>query len=248
MSDSTDYKWKFDLVEYSLTTGVSTDYTARVNTNNSLTVEDIAAAIAAERTDLREDTIIMVAKLIDAMIIDKVCKGNSVVTGSAIFQPAISGLFSGTSGAITDSNTIKVNINPSSDLRSSLEDVTAEFSGNVKELGGASIDLVTDVETDNIEGDITPGGSLVITGSKIRVADSEDGATVGCVRFINIETNEQTDVTKFATNTPKKVIINVPSSLSAGTYTIQIITSYSNGAILLKAARTIEYRINRTVS
>lgn len=248
MADSKDYKWNFDLVEYSLTSDVEDDYTARVKTNNSLTIEDIASMIAEDRTDLREDTILMVAKLYDAKVIEKVCMGNSVVTGTALYQPTITGVFNGTTGTTTEANVCKVSINPSSTFRSSLEEISLAFTGNIKDQGGANIGEVTDVETGLTEGEITPGGSLIITGSKIRVSDLEDGSQTGCVRFINVETNETTDVTKFAANDPKKVIVNVPSTLAAGTYTIQVVTAYSNSGTLLKAMRTIEYRRQRTVT
>lgn len=248
MSDSKDYKWNFDLVEFQLTSGVKDDYTARVKTNNSLTAEDIAAMIASDRTDLREDTILMVAKLYDAKVIEKVCMGNSVVTGAALFQPSITGVFSGTSGSTTIANQCKVSINPSAAFRSSLDEVTLAFTGNVKDLGGADISEVTDVETELTEGEITPGGSLVIIGSKIRIVDSESSEDKGCVRFVNVETNEATDVYRFAINTPKKVVVNVPSTLAAGTYTIQIVTAFTNGNTTLKTMRTIEARRQRTVT
>lgn len=42
-------------------------------------------------------------------------------------------------------------------------------------------------------------------------------------------------------NDPKTVIARVPAELAEGTYTLRIVTQYSNSNTLLKAPRVIEY-------
>ena len=51
------HTWIFDLRENTLTKDVKDDYTATVRTLHSMSVEDIARAIVAERTEYRLDTI-----------------------------------------------------------------------------------------------------------------------------------------------------------------------------------------------
>lgn len=247
MADTTNYTWTFDLRENSLTSETTNDYIAIVQTNKSLTIEDIAASIASDRTDLREDTIIMVAKLYDAKVRELVCQGNTVVTGIAVVRPTITGVFTGTSGEVGDSNTAKISIAPSSTFRSEVEDVTLKYSKRVLTTGGASITLVTDNRTGATDGTVTPGGMLVITGEKIKCL-GEDGVSQGVVRFTNIETNESTVVEDLSTNTPTKLVIVAPSSLTAGSYQLTIETYFTSGAKMLTQVRQITYEQTLTVS
>lgn len=247
MADKTEYKWLFELVECALTTDISNDFSANVVTMGSITNADIASSIAAERTDLREETIEMVLNLADAKINEKLCMGHTVVTGSAIFKPTISGTFIGETGEVDSAtNRKKISITAASALRTELEDVTLSFTGTVKDYGGARIRKVTDSDSGLTDGTITPGGTIVISGTKIKCVGS-DGTSAGVVRFINIETQEITEVTKLTVNKPSEVILIVPSTLATGTYTLQIETYYSSSGSTLKSARTIEYSLDLTV-
>ena len=79
-----NYKWFFDLEEYTMTKDVKEDYIAKVKTLKSLTIEGVANAIAAERTEYRPGTIVNICNLVDEKIRQLVCQGNTVVTGSAL--------------------------------------------------------------------------------------------------------------------------------------------------------------------
>lgn len=246
MADKTDYKWLFDLIKCAFTTKVSNDYIAKVHSTGSITLSDIASAIAAERTDLRSETIEMVADLIDEKIIQKLCTGHTVVTGSAIFQPIISGTFTGKTGTVDSTkNRKKVSVSVSAALRTALEDVVLEYTGHSKDLGGAEIGNVTDSRTGNTEGIITPGGGLIIEGSKIKCVNA-DGSDTGTVSLTNLETNAVTEM-EILTNEPRKLVVIIPSTLQAGSYTLQIETYYSTAGTQLKSARVIEYGLTLTV-
>lgn len=247
MSDTTSFKIYFDLVEFGLTTNNETDYRASVKTNKSLTLSDIAAAIASERTDLRKETIEMVLKVADEKIIEKVCSGHTVVTGTSLIQPVVTGTFTGKSGTIDSTkNVCKISINPSTAFRQSASQVELEFSGYVKDLGGACINLVTDSRTGAIDGTITPGGGLLIEGTKIRCVNA-DGSGAGTISLINKETGDVTELTDILRNEPKNVSVIIPSDLGAGTYTLRIETYYSSANKQLKSVRQIDYSIALTV-
>lgn len=248
-SDTTTFNWYYDLVEYAMTTDVTNDYIAKVKTANSITIEDIASSIAADRTDLREDTIIMVANLIADKVRQYVCQGNTVVTGVSVLKPTITGTFTGSTGNFGDNNACKVSISPCSALRDDIDEVTPIFTGNVKSNGGAYIGLVTDRRSGLTDGTITPGGAIVITGTKIKCL-AADGETAGVVRFTNIETNEETvvDTGDFVSNNPSEVVVIVPSTLTSGTYNLTIETYFSNNSTMLKEARVITYDQTLTVA
>lgn len=240
MADTTNYSWLFDLRENTLTTDVTNDYIAVVRTNKSLTISDIASSIAADRTDLREDTITMVAKLIDDKIRQFVCQGKIVVTDNAIYTPVITGNFIGKEGTLGENNKCKVSITPSSTFRSDISMVEATFSKHTQSSGGAVISLVTDNRTKLTDGTITPGGQVIIKGEKIKSVGA-DGVSEGVIKLINIETNEETIIDDLSTNTPKQLNIVAPATLATGSYTLVIETYYSSGSTLLKEPRTITY-------
>lgn len=241
MSENMEYVWKFDLEEYAMTKDVAEDYTAKVSTIQSKGIEAIAQAIAAERTEYRESTIVNIAQLIDEKIRQFVCQGNTVVTGTALYAPSIEGVFIGKTGEVDPvRNHCVVNIAPSQAMRKELEKVKPVFSGFVKDLGGARIALVTDSSTGLTDGTITPGEILVVTGSKIKCINAE-GTSIGKVCFVNTETQAETTVANLAVNDPSRLIFNVPVSLADGTYTLRIETYFSTATMRLKSVRVLEY-------
>ena len=107
------YKWFFDLTENLLTKDVTNDYIATVKTLLPKTVDNLADDIVKE-TAYNRETVIGVITLYDKKIIESVCQGNTVNTGSTLYAPALPGSFIGTDGVV-DRTKHKpyVNINPS---------------------------------------------------------------------------------------------------------------------------------------
>lgn len=224
-----------------MTKDVKEDYVASVVTLHSMTVDDIARAIVAERTEYRVDTIVNIANLIDEKIRQLVCQGNTVVTGSAFYSPSITGVFMGKNGTFDpDVNACTVNVSPSQALRDEVTTVTPSFSGYVKELGGARLSLVRDVTSGKTDGTITPGGIVEVIGTKIKCVNA-DGTGMGRVLFVNQETQAETEVTLLALNEASRLMFTVPASLTAGSYTLRVETYFSAGSTQLKSVRTIDY-------
>jgi hypothetical protein len=130
---------------------------------------------------------------------------------------------------------------PTAELRTALGEVGVEVLG-VKE-SGAYIGLVTDVATGKTDGTITPNEDIIIEGDKIKVAPEEEGYGV----FFADEGGTETPVThRLTENNPKKVIARVPA-LAAGTYTLKVVTRFSQSNFLLKEPRNIIYSQPLTV-
>lgn len=234
------YKWFFDLAENLLTKDVTNDYTATVKTLLPKTVENIADEIVKETANNRE-TVIGIITLYDKKIIESVCQGNTVNTGSALYAPALPGSFVGTSGTIDPAkHKAYVNINPSAAFRKELETVRPVFSGNVLDSGGARLALVTDSATGRTDGFMTPGNTIDITGKKIRCLNA-DGSGIGSIKFVNAETEAAATITSTTINEPSRIIIVVPANLPEGTYRLEVETYYSNALTLLKDPRKLIY-------
>ena len=247
VSDSKESKWNFDLAQYFLSSSGNASYRASISEKKTLKMTDIAALIEAEKKGLRKETIAMVASLLDANIIKVLCEGCAVVTGSAVFQPMITGVFKNIIGKIDPKiNEYKISTAMGEELRKSLDAVEPVFTGRVREAAGASISLVTDLNTGSKDGLLSPGGALIITGNKIKCVNA-DGSGHGIIRLINTETNEVTQLTGIVENLPKSIICVAPRTLKKGTYTMQIETYYTRGSTLLKTARTLEYSLPLTV-
>lgn len=241
MSDNKNYTWLYDLKDNAMTKDVKEDYVATVRTLHSMTVEDIARAIVAERTEFRLDTIVNIANLIDEKIRHFVCQGNTVVTGSAQYAPSITGVFMGKGGTFDPAiHSLGVNITPAKALRDEVAKVTPEFSGYVKDLGGARIGLVKDTQTGKTDGSLTPGGIVEVTGNKIKSVNA-DGTAIGKVVLVNTETQAETEITSLAINDPSRLMFSVPANLPEGTYKLRVETYFSTNLQRLKNVRSIDY-------
>lgn len=239
-----DFIWPFDLEEYTVTKDVTNDYFGRVKAKGPVTEADIAKAICEERTEFRPSTIETVQTLVAEKIRQLVGRGYSVVTGTANYMPTVSGLFIGTEGVVDPLvNKCEVSIAPSNEMRKTLSQVKLEFSGRAKSLGGARIALVRDVATDRVDGFITPGQQIDVTGIKIRCVGA-DGKSQGSVKLVNNETNAvAATITSLGLNTPSRLMFVVPAGLEKGTYRLEIETYFSTSTKLLKAARTLTYEM-----
>ncbi|MCS2889594.1 DUF4469 domain-containing protein [Parabacteroides faecis] len=249
MADTkTNYVWSFDLSEYTMTKDVKEDYTAVVQSKKSLTIDDVARAISAERTEYRVDTIKNINTLVDEKIRQLVCDGYTVVTGSAQYAPSVTGLFIGDKGVVDPAvNKCEVNITPSQAMRAEVAKVTAKFSGNVRSMGGARISLVKDVTTGKTNGTITPGGMLDVTGTKIRCTGA-DGTGLGSVKLLKL--SDQTvaaSITQLGINDPSRLMFTLPTGITDGEYQLVVETWFSSASTLLKQSRTLVYPLTLKV-
>jgi hypothetical protein len=121
-------------------------------------------------------------------------------------------------------------------MRSVLDTVSVEVLGEKN--SGAFIGLVTDIATDKTDGTITPNEDIIVTGDKIKVAPEEE-AGLG-IFFVDTNGTETAVTHKLTENTPKRLIFRVPA-LSDGTYTLKVVTRFSNAQHMLNEPRIIIY-------
>jgi hypothetical protein len=237
MSKALSFIWKIWLRLNLLTQEVENDYIAEVSTTgNTIHNVEIATRIVKERSELRYETILSILDERDGIVREAIQNGSSVQDGVVHIAPRVLGTWIGSDRTVDPSkhkNT--VSITPTAELREALTHVRLEVLG-VKD-SGAYIGLVTDVATKATDGHITPSSIIVITGDKLRIfPETEEGLGV----FFVDESGTSIPVELISQNEPKKITALVPA-LTSGTYTLQIVTRFTNGNTLLKVPRVIVY-------
>ena len=237
MTKIIDYIWKIWLRLSFLTQHVENNYSGEVSTvGHTVRNEDIARRIVNERSELRYETILAILNERDSIVIEAILTGSSVQDGVVHIAPSVTGLWTSSDRVIDPSKQkATVSVVPTATLRELLSEVRLEILG-LKD-SGAYIGLVTDAATKAVDGRITPGGIMIITGDKMRIAPDGDPQTG--IFFIDAD-GVKTPVTQISQNEPKKLTALIPP-LSAGTYTLQVVTRYTTGKTLLKEARTLVY-------
>jgi len=233
------YLWKIWLRLNLLTLDVENDYVGEVSSfGHTLTNEEIAQSIVQDRTEWRYETILSILNERDEKVIETVQNGSSFQDGVVHIAPRPTGTWIGSDHKVDpEKHKASVTITATARLREALSLVKLEVLG-VKD-SGAYIGLVTDVATKATDGHITANSNIIISGDKLRIFP-EDEAGLG-IFFID-ESGVETPAAQIAQNDPKKLMALVPA-LAPGTYSLQIVTRYSNGTTALKAARILVYNM-----
>jgi hypothetical protein len=241
MSSVIQFLWKVWLRLNLLTPDVDNDYVGEVSTTGrTIRNTEIAAAIVEEGSEIKFDTIISILQQRDRIVRHKLQEGCSVQDGVSRISPRVSGVWHGQNAKFDPAtHRITVDMSAAPELREALTRVGVEVLG-VKE-GGGIIGLVTDAATGKIDGTVTRGDDIIITGEKIRIAPDNTDPYGVFVR--SSETGEAHRIThRLVQNDPKKVIARLPN-VPAGLYTLEIVTRFCGGGRLLNEARTITYDV-----
>jgi hypothetical protein len=233
------FLWKVFMRTNLLTKDNENDYIAEVSTvGNTARNEDIANAIIAEGSEIKYDTLLNILNRSDRIKRAFLIEGRGVQDGVAHIAPRVSGSWEGANAKFSgDTHSLGFDMTMAPELREELKDVGVEVLG-MKD-SGAYIGTVTDASTGKATGVITPNEDVIIEGAKIRVAPDDDE---NCGVFLTrAQTGETVRITKrYTQNDPSKIIARVPE-LSAGQYTLSVVTAFSNSKQLLKTPRTIVY-------
>jgi hypothetical protein len=219
--------------------GVPGKYVARTDDEASLSIEEVCASMKNRggSTARYEDLVEHVKGYFDEAAY-QLADGFSVRNDYFSIHPKIGGTFEGPDEKIDPA---KHRIDFSFRVRSRLRELAGKITIVIEGVadGSGFIDHVLDVHSDTVDNALSPGYSIVITGSKIKVdGDKPDTG----LYFVNRADGERTKATEhFAENGASKVIATIPASLAAGTYHVEIVTQFTNGSVFLKEPRTIEF-------
>ena len=201
-------------------------YHAKTMFRNKVVMEDIAKdlIVTGILKNNSADDILFIWEKINAAIKDRILNGSLVDSGLGIMYAKVSGSFDSKLSEFNPAlHTIDFGFRTTKELKELAASVTPVIAQGNEIL--PEILSVFDMES-KLEGQLTPGGDVIIKGKNIMIAgENED---VG-LYFTNDADGTETVVKaeKIIRNTGTEVICDIPE-LAAGTYTLSVKTQRSN--------------------
>jgi hypothetical protein len=232
------HRIKAYLYDNALTKDDVNDFVARVNSEHSLGVKQIAE-IAALRggADISAAAMEHAVNLWLKEMAYQLCDGFSVNTGWFTAAVHIKGTFNSPQEHFNpEKHHVLFEFQQGAELRKELPAVTVDILGVAD--SGIIIAQVEDMKTGSINNLLTPGRNLKITGQKIKVVGDKEG--------VGIRFHSQDDPEAYYTVAPDEIVINNPSevmivipNMLADTYKLEITTQFAGDSKhLLKKTRT----------
>jgi hypothetical protein len=230
------HRIKAHLYDNALTKDDVNDYIARVNSEHSLSVKQIAeTAVARGGADISAPAMEHAVNLFLKEMAYQLCDGFSVNTGWFTAAVHIKGTFNSPHEQFNpEKQHILFEFQQGAELRKEISTVTVDILGVAD--SGIVIIQVEDMKTGSVNDLLTPGRNLKISGQKIKLAG--DDPDVGILFRSQDDPDAIYRVDEIVINNPSELMIVIPQ-LIADTYKLEITTQFSNNKThLLKAPRT----------
>jgi hypothetical protein len=221
------------------------DYVAEVDTaGQTRRQQDIIDRIMEEGSEVKPETIKAILDRTNAVKRDFLLNGYSVYDDFVHLTPRITGAWNGKESYTEGKHRATADAVLSKEVHEALRQVGVQVLGVAG--SNADIRLVTDIATGKTDGTITPRDDIQIVGDKIKVVGQPqpDGSMepgIG-VFFMVAGTSASVTALRITENTQSKIVARVPV-LSAGTYTLRIVTRFTRGGALLVEPREIDYSV-----
>ena len=214
------------------------DFIARTVSERSLNVKQICeAAVSRGGADVTSAAMEHATALFLKEMAYQLCDGYSVNTGYFTAGTQIRGVFDGPTETFnSQKHNILFQFNQGEKLRAEIPNIEINILGVAD---ASSIILqVKDVKSGTVNDLLTPGRNLKIAGNKIKVAG--DNPANG-IYFVNTATEAriQVETNDVVVNNPSEIIVMIPA-LTAGTYTLEVVTQFASSTIL-KEPRTATF-------
>lgn len=223
------------MLKYSLTrnllTGNADDYTAKTQSLGSYDKEAIITNMLWRGSLLTRTDIVAVLNGFEESIANIIHDGGTVNTPLFNTSFSISGKFEGGVDNFDHKrHKVNVNINKGILIRNAEAKVIPEKTSAIAPQ--LQILEVKDSVSGKVNERLTPGGVLEVWGNNIKIT----GDHPECGIYFVPESGEAVKVQVIAQNKPSSLILAIPK-LTASTYTLTLVTQFTNGH-LLKLPRT----------
>lgn len=238
MTEDIRYQMNGQLVDNTVNVDNKEDmYLAPVR-SGSADEAQVIAAMKAEDSGLREETIRHVHELekrvIKRMLMSGMNVNNGLFYASAYFR-----------GVVEDAkwnrekNSIVVRFKMGADLREAVKKTAVNIigeKGSTMYIGG-----VTDVSTRAQDASATAGRPFTLKGGKLKIVGTDESVGITLTDSEGIVTRITEDL--YVANGSTKVTFIIPNGLADGVYTMTLTTQYANAVTLLKTPRSV----NKTI-
>jgi hypothetical protein len=201
------------------------DLRAQVINVTSHTQNNIVDRIMKIGAGLTRSDIVSVLEAEKQVVADIIAEGGAVNTELFNAFPSVSGVFNTPDEPFDPTkHKIRINLHPGVVLRSAVSQVKPKRIAAV--LTGTVITSATDLKTGSVNGTLTPGRDVKLSGAKLKIAGDE--ADVGLYFVPEAGGAVKVDLSDIVVNNPSELIAVIPP-LAAGTYRVRIVTQYTHG-------------------
>jgi hypothetical protein len=218
-----------------LLTGRKGDRSGRVVSAGSLKVDDLIAIAITRRSDINAATMKAVYEILREVALEEVCNAKHVEFGLSYNQLGCNGTFIGDRPSWDhEKNSLALLAVATAETREAIRRIEVEVLGMAS--SGLYVNSLTDVVSGEVNTRITQGGSVNLTGTKIRIIGNLPGVGLHLTE-INTGTVMTVPMTSIPVNDPSKITFVVPPNMPAGDYKLSITTQFAPSG-LLKEPRT----------
>lgn len=212
------------------------EYTARVVTERLLNVKDVcqSAVTRGGANNISSYTMQYAVDLFLKEMVYRLCDGYAVNTGYFTLKALVKGVFESPDEQFNpEKHRIRLLFMENEKLREALSEVELQILGLSK--SGLYITQVTDSKTGAVNGQITPGHTIIIAGNMLKITGNRSDTGI---YFVNSGTGERTkvDFADIVKNHPSELIVMIPM-LGTGGYWLEVTTSFTTSG-MLKQPRT----------
>lgn len=207
-----------------LMTPAPNDHMAQTVNLRSYDEPQIIEHMLKRGTSLTKTDLLASNQLRTEVILDLLADGAAVNTSLCNMSPSISGVFEGAADSF-DPSRHKVNINIYANTAT--RDVAKKIKVEKVQVADPSpyIVEVKDVVSGTVNETLTPGGILELRGSRLKFVATNP--TNGL--FLVPETGSEIRIEVIAENKPARLMALLPAQLAAGTYYVEVRTTFSQG-------------------
>ncbi len=224
------------LADNTVTTDNKDDKILVLESAGSLTEKDILERMMHEITGLKEETLNHAVTLYNRIIMESLLNGYTINTGLFYASPSFQGVIE---GGVWDKekNAIKVNFQQGKTLREEIALTKVDILGEKADI--MYVVEVEDKKTGLKDGTASPGFGFVIKGRNLKVGGSNE--SVGVYLINESQSAEKLPDYQIIKNMPSELIIQIPSGLLDGAYTLRITTQWGHSSKKeLKEPRSVD--------
>lgn len=224
------------LADNSVTVDNKDDKILVLESAGSLTEKDILDRMMKEITGLKEETLNHAVTLYNRIVMESLLNGYTVNTGLFYASPSFQGVIEG--GVWNkEKNSIKVNFQQGKTLRDEIAKTKVEILGEKADI--MYVIEVEDKKTGLKDGTASPGFGFVIKGRNLKVGGTDE--SVGVYLVNESQSAEKLPDYQIIKNMPSELIIQIPTGLLVGPYTLRITTQWGHSSKKeLKEPRSVE--------